>query len=88
MSFIRYLKRKISEITQKRSTLAFDTNMNRSKSNILNSRSDGLPILIIGGGIAGLTLARSCEIARIPYHVFEKADAFHTDNKAGTGIGL
>ena len=46
------------------------------------------PVLIIGGGISGLTLARSFEIAKIPYMVFEKADSFHTDHKAGTGIGL
>ena len=47
-----------------------------------------MPLLIIGGGIAGLTLARSLQIANIPYYLFEKTDKFYINEKAGTGIGL
>ncbi len=59
-------------------------------------------VLIIGGGIAGLTLARSFEIAKIPYLLFEKRSEIEVnplldpsnslkhdpDYRAETGIGL
>ena len=44
--------------------------------------------MIIGGGIAGLTTARACEVAKIPYLLFESRPIFDTDHSIGTGIGL
>ena len=45
------------------------------------------PILIIGAGISGLTLAQACKKRNIPYHIFEK-DASATHRSAGWGLTL
>ncbi|CAF0795682.1 unnamed protein product [Didymodactylos carnosus] len=55
---------------------------------IHSDTSSSLPVLIIGGGIAGLTLARACTIAKIPFKLFEQSTQLQSDKRAGTGIGL
>jgi 2-polyprenyl-6-methoxyphenol hydroxylase-like FAD-dependent oxidoreductase len=46
-------------------------------------------VLIIGGGIGGLTLARALLLARVPFLLFERAPSLrHADVAAGTGMGL
>lgn len=43
-------------------------------------------IAIIGGGIAGLTLALLCERLGFSYILFEKRDSLEGDNGAGIGL--
>lgn len=45
------------------------------------------PILIIGAGISGLTLAQACKKRKIPYRIFER-DASATHRSAGWGLTL
>jgi 2-polyprenyl-6-methoxyphenol hydroxylase-like FAD-dependent oxidoreductase len=45
------------------------------------------PILIIGGGIAGLTLAQACRKEHIPYRLFER-DESPSSRGAGWGLTL
>ena len=45
------------------------------------------PILIIGGGISGLTLAQACRKENIPFRIFER-DSSSTHRSAGWGLTL
>jgi 2-polyprenyl-6-methoxyphenol hydroxylase-like FAD-dependent oxidoreductase len=54
-----------------------------TKSKFDNSR----PILIIGAGVVGLTLAQGCREAGIPFQIFEKLDA-SSENSQGWGLTL
>jgi hypothetical protein len=45
------------------------------------------PILIIGAGVVGLTLAQGCREAGIPFQIFEKLDA-PSENNQGWGLTL
>jgi len=52
------------------------------------SKFDGShPILIIGAGVVGLTLAQGCHEAGIPFQIFEKLDAA-SENSQGWGLTL
>ena len=77
------LKRSVSQVLQSTKPL-----QNDSKIPFLAPESSHLPVLIIGGGISGLTFAKSCEIAKIPYKVFEKSEKIQTDHISGTEISL
>lgn len=46
-----------------------------------------LPLLIIGAGVSGLTLAQACRKQQIPYRIFER-DASATHRSAGWGLTL
>jgi 2-polyprenyl-6-methoxyphenol hydroxylase-like FAD-dependent oxidoreductase len=49
--------------------------------------SQRLPVIVIGGGIGGLTLAHACHRTGIPVGVYERASKLVTE-QGGKGIGL
>lgn len=51
-----------------------------------NSKGDGLRVIIVGGSVAGLTLALSLERLGIDYVVLEARDAFAPQVGASIGI--
>jgi 2-polyprenyl-6-methoxyphenol hydroxylase-like FAD-dependent oxidoreductase len=53
------------------------------KCNIDTSR----PVLIIGAGVVGLTLAQGCREAGIPFRIFEQQEA-STERSQGWGLTL
>ncbi|KAK4553904.1 hypothetical protein LTR86_009079 [Recurvomyces mirabilis] len=53
----------------------------------MGSHATQLPILIIGAGISGLTLAQACRKYDVPYQLFER-DVSPTARSAGWGLTL
>ena len=51
----------------------------------MSARTD--PVLIIGAGISGLTLAQACRKQNLPYRIFER-DSSATHRSAGWGLTL
>ena len=46
-----------------------------------------IPVLIIGAGVAGLTIAQGCREAGIPFQIFEQHDA-SSERSQGWGLTL
>jgi len=56
-------------------------------ANIKSKFDESHPILIIGAGVVGLTLAQGCREAGIAFKIFEKLDA-SSENNQGWGLTL
>jgi hypothetical protein len=60
----------------------------RSTANQNNEMSTQLPVIIIGAGVSGLTLAQACQKKNIPFRMFERDDSASLSQHRIAGKGL
>lgn len=65
----------------------FDVSFEVSSTSFTNMAKTQQPILIIGAGISGLTLAQACRKENIPFRIFER-DESAASRSAGWGLTL
>jgi 2-polyprenyl-6-methoxyphenol hydroxylase-like FAD-dependent oxidoreductase len=61
---------------------------NSTAANQNGEMSTQLPVIIIGAGVSGLTLAQACQKKNIPFRIFERDDSASLSQRRVEGKGL